>query len=252
MRRLELTGLEGLGEVAQGSSIGRLIHEACSRLGLSLVEGDILVVAHKIVSKAEGRIEYLDEINPSERATELSGHLDDKDPHLLEVILRESRRIIRMGRGTIIVETHHGFICANAGVDLSNVGLGCVALLPQGPDRSAEEIREEIRGLTGVSPGVIISDSFGRPWRLGTTDVALGVAGFKPLRDDRGKTDGYNYELRASVTAVADEIASAASLIMGKRNRVPVVLVHGCDIEQDKGLARELLRPEEEDLFRRF
>ena len=251
MRRLELTGLEGLGEVVRGNSVGQLIHQACSRLGISLVEGDILVVAHKIVSKAEGRVARLDEIEPSAQAVELSGPLN-KDPRLLEVILRESRRIIKMGGGTIIVETHHGFICANAGVDLSNVGLGHVALLPQEPDRSAEEIREEVRRLSGVATGVIVSDSFGRPWRLGTTDVALGVAGLRPLRDDRGKNDGYNYELRAAVTAVADEIASAASLIMGKRNRVPVVLVRGCDVELEKGSARELLRPEEEDLFRKF
>jgi len=168
----------------------------------------------------------------------------------LEVILGESRRIIKMGRGVIIVETHHGFICANGGVDLSNVGLGQVALLPQDPDESARNIREEIRKLTGVSPGVIISDSFGRPWRLGTTDVALGVAGLNPLRDDRGKTDSYGYELRASVEAIGDELASAASLIMGKRDRVPVALVRGLTVELGHGSGHELLRPAEQDLFR--
>ena len=251
MRALEVTGLEGIGEVAVGSAIGQMIHDACSRLGLSLDSGDILVIAQKIVSKAEGRVARLSEIVPSARAVELSVKLD-KDPQLLEVILGESRRIIKMGRGVIIVETHHGFICANGGVDLSNVGLGQVALLPQDPDGSAKKIREEIRELTGVSPGVIISDSFGRPWRLGTTDVALGVAGLNPLRDDRGKTDSYGYELRASVEAIGDELASAASLIMGKRDRVPVALVRGLTAELGQGSARELLRPEEQDLFRGF
>jgi len=157
-----------------------------------------------------------------------------------------------MGRGVIIVETHHGFICANGGVDLSNVGLDQVALLPQDPDGSAKKISEEIRELTGVSPGVIISDSFGRPWRLGTTDVALGVSGLNPLRDDRGKTDSYGYELKASVEAIGDELASAASLIMGKRDRVPVALVRGLTAELGQGSARELLRPEQQDLFRGF
>ncbi|MFQ5850767.1 MAG: coenzyme F420-0:L-glutamate ligase [Candidatus Binatia bacterium] len=251
MRRLEITGLEGLEEVVVGSSVARLIHQACSRLGLSLIEGDILVIAHKIVSKAEARIVRLAEIVPSPLAVELSGRLD-KDPRQLEVILRESRRIVRMGRGTIIVETHHGFVCANGGVDLSNVGLGQVALLPQDPDRSAERIRQEIRQISGVAPGVIVSDSFGRPWRRGTTNVALGVAGFKPLRDYRGSSDGYGYELRASVTALADEIASAADLVMGKRDRVPVALVRGLEVESQRGSARELLRAEEEDLFRKF
>jgi coenzyme F420-0:L-glutamate ligase/coenzyme F420-1:gamma-L-glutamate ligase len=251
MRRLEIIGLEGLGEVEQGNSIGGLIYQACSRLGLSLIEEDILVVAHKIVSKAEGRTIRLDSIQPSTRALQLSHELG-KDPSLLEIILRESRRIIRKGGGTIIVETHHGFICANAGVDLSNVGLGKVALLPQDPDHSAREIREELGRLGGVTPGVIISDSFGRPWRLGTVDVAVGVCGLKPLRDYRGKRDRYGYELKASVAAVADEIASAAELVMGKRGEVPVVIVRGYSAEREDGSTRELLRPEGDDLFRNF
>jgi coenzyme F420-0:L-glutamate ligase/coenzyme F420-1:gamma-L-glutamate ligase len=182
---------------------------------------------------------------------ELSRQLG-KDASILEIILGESRRIIRMGGGTIIVETHQGFICANAGVDLSNVGLGRVALLPQDPDRSAAEIRGQIRQLIGVAPGVIISDSFGRPWRLGTVDVAVGVSGLKPLKDDRGEKDPYGYELRASVAAVADEFASAAELMMGKRDAVPVVVVRGYKAGGEEGTAKELLRPEAEDLFRNF
>jgi len=251
MRRIEIIGLEGLGEIAEGASIARLISQACSRLGLSLVEADILVVAHKIVSKAEGRIIHLDAIEPSARALELATQLD-KDSRLVEIILRESRRIVRMGRGAIIVETHHGFICANAGVDLSNAGLGKAIVLPRDPDRSAERIREELRELTGVAPGVIISDSFGRPWRLGTTDVAIGVSGLRPLRDYRGESDHYGYELKASIAALADEIASAAELVMGKKDGVPVVLVRGCRVESGKGSAQEILRPQAEDLFRNF
>ncbi|MFQ5681818.1 MAG: coenzyme F420-0:L-glutamate ligase [Candidatus Binatia bacterium] len=249
MSRIELIGLEGLGEVRKGDSIGRLITEACSRLNLSLQEEDILVVAHKIVSKAEGRIAFLGEIQPSARAKRLSRELG-KDPGVLEIILRESRRIIRKGRGTIIVETHHGFICANAGVDLSNVGLDRIALLPQDPDRSAGEIRKEIRQHTGKAPAVIISDSFGRPWRLGTVDVALGVSGLSPLEDYRGINDRYGYELKASVTAVADEMASAAELMMGKKGFIPVIIIRGYTKKGETGTAQELLRPESKDLFR--
>lgn len=252
MRRLEVIGLEDLGEVRQGDSIARLILKVCSQGEMTLIPGDVLVIAHKIVSKAEGRIVRLNEIRPSARAQELSRKLNDKDPRLLEVILKESRRIVRMGGGTIIVETHHGFVCANAGVDLSNVGLGLVALLPEEPDRSAREIREEIRRLSGVALGIVISDSFGRPWRLGTVDVAIGVAGLKPLRDDRGKSDRYGYELKGSVTAAADELAAAAELVMGKSDGVPVAIVRGCGVEREDGSVKDLLRPEAEDLFRNF
>lgn len=251
MKRIEVIGLEGLGEVREGDLIGRLICDACSRTQISLGGEDVLVIAHKIVSKAEGQMVRLDTVQPSERALELSRKLG-KDPPLVEVILRESRRIIRTGGGTIIVETHHGFVCANAGVDLSNVGLGQVALLPRDPDRSAKRIREEIRKLNGTAPGVIISDSFGRPWRMGTVDVALGVSGLNPMKDYRGKSDRYGYELRASVSAAADELASAAELVMGKSDGVPVVVIRGYQTEKEEGSAQELLRPEATDLFRRF
>ena len=251
MKRLEIIGLEGLGEVKWGDNVGKLVCDACSRLGVTLSHEDILVVAQKIVSKAEGRTVRLDQIQPSPRALELSRELD-KDPRLLEIILKESRRIIKIGRGTIIVETHHGFICANAGVDLSNVGPDQIALLPENPDRSAKEIREEIKRLGGVALAVVVSDSFGRPWRLGTVDVAVGVSGLKPLKDDRGKRDRYGYELRASVSAAADEIASAAELVMDKRGEIPAVIIRGCNIERGEGSVKELLRPEAEDLFRHF
>ena len=251
MKRLELMGLEGIGEVRQGDSIGVLICDACSKQNVSLLDHDVLVVAQKIVSKAEGRVICLDDVRPSARAIELASQLD-KEPALVEVILRESRGIIRMGGRALIVETHHGFICANAGVDQSNVGRKKVALLPKDPDGSAREIRKEIQRQTEKQPAIIISDSFGRAWRVGTVDVAVGVAGLKTIKDERGMTDRYGYQLKAAVAAVADEIAAAAELAMGKRNGVPVVIVRGCEIEREEGSVRELLRPEAEDLFRHF
>jgi len=170
----------------------------------------------------------------------------------VEIILRESRSIVRMGGRALIVETHHGFICANSGVDQSNVGMRQVTLLPKEPDGSAREIRTEIHRQTGKSPAVIISDSFGRPWRVGTVDVAIGIAGLKPIKDERGTTDRYGYELKAAVAAIADEMAAAAELVMGKRDGVPVVIVRGCEIQREEGSVKELLRPAAEDLFRHF
>jgi coenzyme F420-0:L-glutamate ligase/coenzyme F420-1:gamma-L-glutamate ligase len=251
MSRIELIGLEGIGEARRGDSIGALIVEACARQSLTIKDDDILVVAHKIVSKAEGRIVRLDDVKPSVRALEIARELN-KDARQVEVILRESRRVIRKGGAALIVETHHGFICANAGVDASNVGLGQVALLPRDPDASAKKIREGIRQRLGVAPGIIISDSFGRAWRLGTVDVAVGVAGLNPIKDERGTPDSYGYELRAAIAAVADEMAAAAELVMGKKGHTPVVLIRGYEGKGEDGSARELLRPEAEDLFRSF
>lgn len=251
MKRLELVGLEGIGEVQGGDSVGALICEACSQQNFGLLDDDILVVAQKIVSKAEKRTIALDGVQPSPRAIELAEQLD-KEPALVEVILRESREIVRMGERALIVETHHGFICANAGVDQSNVGLRQLALLPEDPERSAREIRDEIQRQTGKKPAVIISDSFGRPWRVGTVDVAVGVSGLKPVKDERGTMDRYGYQLKAAVAAVADEIAAAAELVMGKRDGIPVVIVRGCEVDRGDGSVRELLRPKAEDLFRHF
>ena len=212
MRRLELIGLENIDEIKGGDSVAALICSACSRQSIGLLDDDVLVVAQKIVSKAEGRTICLDDVQPSARAIELAGQLD-KEPALVEVILRESREIVRMGGRALIVETHHGFICANAGVDQSNVGLRQVALLPKDPDGSARAIRNEINGRIGKRPAVIISDSFGRPWRVGTVDVAVGVSGLKCIKDERGLTDRYGYQLKAAVAAVADEIAPLASRV---------------------------------------
>ena len=250
MKRLELFGLEGIGEVNAGDSIGALICVACARQGIELVVDDVLVVAQKIVSKAEGRMVRLDGVEPSARARQLGQELD-KQAELVEVILSESRKVIRTGGRALIVETHHGFVCANAGVDQSNVGLGLVALLPKDADHSAREIRREIQTRTGKTVGVIISDSFGRAWRVGTADVAVGLAGIKPIKDERGLKDRHGYKLKAAVAAIADEIASAAELVMGKRDGVPVVIVRGYEIEKkEDGSVQELLRPEAEDLFR--
>ncbi|HWP23184.1 MAG TPA: coenzyme F420-0:L-glutamate ligase [Candidatus Binatia bacterium] len=250
MKRLELIGLEKIGEVNVGDSIGELICDACAEEKMALANDDVLVVAQKIVSKAEGRVVALDDVKPSERAIELAKQLD-KDPALVEIILGESRRIVRLGRRALIVETHHGFVCANAGVDQSNVGLQRVALLPKDPDRSAREIRSVIYRRTGKSPAVVISDSFGRPWRLGTVDVAVGIAGLKAIKDERGLNDRHGYQLKAAVAAVADELAAAAELVMGKRDGVPVVIARGFDLEKkEEGTVRELVRPEAEDLFR--
>ncbi len=250
MKRLELFGVESLGEISAGASLGQLIAEACSRQGIELADDDVLVVAQKIVSKAEGRVVRLDGVQVSERAKQLGRELE-KDAALVEMILGESRKVIRSGGRALIVETHHGFVCANAGVDQSNVGLGVVALLPQDPDRSARAIRDEIRVRTKKDVAVIISDSFGRAWRVGTVDVAVGIAGMKAIKDERGSKDRHGYELKAAVAAVADEIAAAAELVMGKRDGVPVVVVRGYQIEKrEDGSVQELLRPAAEDLFR--
>jgi coenzyme F420-0:L-glutamate ligase/coenzyme F420-1:gamma-L-glutamate ligase len=250
MKRIELFGLAGMAEVHAGDTLGQLICEACERQQFELTDGDLLVVAQKIVSKAEGQITALATVTPTARAQQLARELG-KEPELVEVILRESRKVIRTGGRAMIVETHHGFVCANAGVDQSNVGLKQVALLPEDGDRSARQIRAEIRRRVGKNVGIIISDSFGRAWRIGTVDVAVGVAGINPIKDERGLKDRHGYELKAAVAAVADELASAAELVMGKRDAVPVVIVRGYDIQfTEKGSVQKLLRPEAEDLFR--
>lgn len=250
MKKIELIGLDGIGEVRRGDSVGQLICDACERQQLALADGDVLVIAQKVVSKAEGQMVALASVEPSAQARELARELD-KDAELIEVILGESRKIIRTGGRAMIVETHHGFICANAGVDQSNVGLKQVALLPKDSDRSARQIRDEILRRTGKQVGVIVSDSFGRAWRVGTVDVAVGVAGMAPIKDERGLKDRHGYELKAAVAAVADELASAAELVMGKRDGVPVVVVRGYDIQiKEEGSVQELLRPAAEDLFR--
>ena len=208
----------------------------------------MVVVAQKAVSKVEGRVVRLDEVEPSERARELAGA--EGDPRQVEVILRESREVVRSRPPLVIAETRHGFVCASAGVDASNAPeAGTLVLLPLDPDASARRLRDRLVGLASVEVGVVVSDSFGRAWRQGTTDVALGVAGLAPLRDLRGARDASGRELQSTQIAVADEIAGAAELVMGKARRVPGAIVRGVEARGD-GTAAELVMPRERDLFR--
>ena len=248
--QVQIIGVAGMPEVRPGDDLAALILEAARGQGADVEDGDVLVVTQKIVSKAEGRLVDLRQVEPSPRAQEMAARTG-KDARLLEVILRESRRIVRQERGVIICETKQGFVCANAGVDTSNVGGGVVALLPENPDESAERIRAAIREKkAGVSIAVIISDTFGRPWREGHTNVAIGVAGMSPVKDYVGQTDPHGYVLRVSTMAVADELAAAAELVMEKLSRVPVAIVRGFDYQRAEGSARDLIRPRERDLFR--
>ena len=238
--------LTGLPELEEGDDLAALLAEAGTRSG-GLEEGDVVVVAQKVVSKAEGRIVRLDEVVPSRLAVELAG--DDGDSRQVEVILRESAEVVRSRPPLVIARTRHGFVCASAGVDASNAkGPGTVILLPLDPDASAAALRDRLAELTGIAPGVIVSDSFGRAWRQGTTDIALGVAGIVAVRDLRGTRDGRGYELRSTMIAVADEIAGAAELVMGKDNGVPAAIVRGVEAPGD-GRAADLVMPRERDLF---
>ena len=243
MSELRVIPVEGLPEVQNGDDVAALVAAA-----LPLEDGDVLVVAQKAVSKAEGRVVRLADIEPSALARAAAE--EEGDPRHVEAILRESRRIVRMRGAFVIAETRHGFVCASAGVDASNTPEpGTLVLLPLDPDASAAGIRARLRELTGRAVGVIVSDSFGRPWRQGTTDVALGVAGMRPLRDLRGHRDSTGYELRSTQIAVADEIAAAAELVMGKTDGIPAAVVRGLDVGGE-GSARELVVPADRDLFR--
>jgi len=239
---LRVIPLDGIPEVSEGDDVAELVTRA-----VELEDDDVVVLAQKIVSKSEGRIVRLDEVEPSARAEELAG---DQDPRRTEVILRESNRIVRVRPPLLITETRHGLICASAGVDGSNAPEpGTVVLLPKDPDASAARIRTRLHELSGRTVGVVITDSFGRPWRQGTIDVAIGAAGITTLLDLRGRRDCVGYELQATQIAVGDEIASAAELVMGKVDGVPGAVVRGLQIRGD-GRAADILIPEERDLFR--
>jgi coenzyme F420-0:L-glutamate ligase/coenzyme F420-1:gamma-L-glutamate ligase len=227
-----------------------VIVEAAQALGLSFSTGDILVVTQKIVSKAEGQLVALHTITPSPFAEQIA-RVQEKDPRLVEVVLRETKRIVKMDQRALIVETRHGFVCANAGVDESNVaGEGTVALLPVDADASARRLRQAIRDLTGTELSVIISDTFARPWREGFVNVAIGVSGLEPLKDYRGVPDTEGRILQATTLAVADELASAAELVMGKVDRIPVAVIRGYSHTPGEGTATQLVRAPEKDLFR--
>lgn len=247
---VRVIGLAGIPEVKPGDDLSVLILEAVERQRTPLRDGDVLVVTQKVVSKAEGRLVALGAIEPSDLARGFAAQWG-RDARLVEVVLRESRRVVRMDRGVLIVETKHGFVCANAGVDASNTGRpDTVTLLPEDPDRSAEQIRAQIGERAGVNVAVIISDSFGRPWRVGIDQVALGVAGLPALNDYTGQQDPSGYELRATQVAVADEMAAAAELVMGKLERIPAAIVRGYAAPLGAGSGRQLLREPEKDLFR--
>jgi coenzyme F420-0:L-glutamate ligase/coenzyme F420-1:gamma-L-glutamate ligase len=243
---IRVIALEGVPELEAGDDLGGILADACERAG-GLQPGDVVVVAQKAVSKVEGRIVHLADVQPSARAVELAG--DDGDARQVEVILRESAEVVRSRPPLVIARTRHGFVCASAGVDASNAkGPETVVLLPVDPDASARALRARLVELTGIAPGVVVSDSFGRAWRQGTTDVALGVAGLSPLRDLRGTRDTAGYELRSTMIAVADELAGAAELVLGKSRGIPAAIVRGVDAAGD-GSAQELVMPPERDLF---
>jgi coenzyme F420-0:L-glutamate ligase/coenzyme F420-1:gamma-L-glutamate ligase len=238
--------LLGIPELEEGDDLAALLAEAAERVG-DLEPGDVLVVAQKAVSKVEGRVVHLDGIEPSARACELAGN---EDARRFEIILRESRNVLRARPPLVIAETRHGFVCASAGVDASNAkGPDTLVLLPLDPDDSARRLREGIRELAGLDVGVVVSDSFGRAWRRGTTDVALGVAGITPLLDLKGQRDSVGYELHGTEIAVADEIAGAAELVMGKTNGIPAAVVRGIHVAGD-GRGADLVMPRDRDLFR--
>lgn len=248
MSRLEAVGVAGLPEVAEGAEIGA---EVVARAELR--DGDVLVVSQKIVSKAEGQVRELSSMVAGNEAHRIAAELG-KEPALVELILSESREVLRAERGVLITETHHGFVCANAGIDSSNLPqAGTVSLLPKDPDASARRIRAEVRAAADVAPAVIVSDSFGRAWRLGQAEVAIGCAGITPLDDWRGRTDADGRELEATLIAIADQAAGAADLVRDKASRVPAAIVRGLDpyvsVEDGAGAAA-LRRPRNEDLFR--
>jgi coenzyme F420-0:L-glutamate ligase / coenzyme F420-1:gamma-L-glutamate ligase len=248
---ISILPVKGIPDIESGDNLGEIIVGRLKDQGEEFQEGDVTVVSQKVVSKAEGRVVSLSKIIPSPFASFLSKETG-KDPRQVEVILRETRKIIRMRAGHLITETKHGFVCANAGVDASNVGKGkdTVTLLPLNPDASADRIGKTIRKLTGKTIPVIITDTFGRAWRMGQVNFAIGISGMKPIHDYRGTRDMYRHTLRVTEIAVADELASAGELVMNKADRVPVALVRGYKLKRGKGTGKDLLRPEEMDLFR--
>ena len=253
-KELRIIPIKSIGDISPGSDLGFIIYKAMQAQNIELQQGDVLVATQKIVSKAEGNVVNLDDVQVSEFARSLAAE-SNKDAPYIEVVLRESRRIVRMDRGVLICETKHGFICANAGVDESNVnGARTITLLPVDPDHSAQQLRTRLQDLSGEGStfdiAVIISDTWGRPWRNGQVNMAIGVAGMEAIVDYRGQYDPYGYELHASVLAVADELAAAAELVMGKIDHIPVALIRGYNYIPGEGNAKTLLRDPATDMFR--
>jgi len=249
---VQVIAVENLPLIKEGDDLAELICNAAEKQKKPLQEKDVIVITHVAVSKAEGNVVNLDEVSPSERAKEIARETD-KDPALVEAILRETKEIVRMRRNSIITETKNGIVCANAGVDRSNIeGERNIVLLPKDANASAQRIREKIRRLTGCDVAVIVSDTHGRPFRMGEINVAIGVAGIKPIRDRRGEKDLFGYVLRIKRTAVADELSSAAELVIGQANEgIPVAIIRGYKYQKtENASATELTRPKEKDLFR--
>lgn len=235
--------------MVEGDDLAALIESAVRRESIEVLERDVFVIAQKVVSKSEGRTLRLDSIQPSPRAEEWA-NLYGKDARMVEVVLRESKRIVRMEQGIIVSETHHGFVCANAGVDASNVEEGMVTLLPENSDVSARRLKAVLDEFYGAQVAVIISDTFGRPWREGLVNVAIGVAGIAPVVDYRGQNDWLGRPLRVTTIATADELASAAELVMGKNAGIPAAIIRGATYERRPGAINELIRAAHNDLFR--
>jgi coenzyme F420-0:L-glutamate ligase/coenzyme F420-1:gamma-L-glutamate ligase len=247
--RYEVIAIEGMPEIRRGDDLARLMVEAAFRQDTPIRDRDLLVVSQKIVSKTEGRLVRLTEVTPSARALTVAEEIG-RDPRLVEVILSESRRVVRQDKGVLIVETHHGWVCANAGVDQSNVDADTACLLPEDSDRSATQLRERLRTLTGLDLAIVVADTFGRPWREGLVNVAVGLAGFQPIVSYLGQEDPAGHVLQATILALADELASAAEPVMGKLDRVPVAIIRGLGWERGEGSSRALMRDPARDLFR--
>jgi len=247
--KVEILGISGIPMIKEGDDLASLIVEAAEKSGLDLLDGDILVISQIIVSKAEGRVRSLDEYEPSEFAKSIAKS-SGKDPRHIEAILRSSRRIVRMSRGLLICEAVGGHICANAGVDLSNAGRGRIALLPEDPDQSAARIRRRIKEIKGVDVAVIISDTHGRPLRRGAINVAIGCSGLNPFNDRRGEKDLYGRVIKSKIICVADELASAAELVMGQAAEgIPAAIIRGYRYRGGEGSASSIPRRDEDDLF---
>ncbi len=251
MEPIKIIAVEGLPLIQKGNNIAELIVNAAAKQKTPIQDRDVIVVTHVAVSKAEGNIINLDEVKPSQKAKEIAQQTN-KDPALVEVILRETKEIVRIGQNSIITETNSGVVCANAGVDRSNVsGDRNVVPLPKNPNASAQKIRQEIKQLTGADVAVIVSDTHGRPLRLGEINVAVGVAGIKPIRDRRGEKDLFGYVLRIKQTAIADELSSAAELVIGQADEgIPAAIIRGYNYQATEDASTPLIRAKEKDLFR--
>ncbi|MGH7791557.1 MAG: coenzyme F420-0:L-glutamate ligase [Thermodesulfobacteriota bacterium] len=247
---ISIIAITGIPEIIPGDDLITIVADALFKQDITIIKGDIIVFAQKIISKAEGRIVKLSDVSPSSFAIKFASDWD-KDPRMVEVVLCETKRIVKMGQGKLIAETKEGIICANAGIDASNVSGGDkVTLLPINPDESAKKLAEGFKEKLGVEVAVIITDTVGRPWRQGLTEIAIGCWGMEPLKDYRGQSDLKGYKLSATLLAVADEIAGAAGLVMGKNDSAPVVIVRGYPYEPGGTGAKELIRKPEDDLFR--